>query len=108
MSRKCRECGSPIASSASTGRPPTYCDAVCRRAAEYALRRAQVLLTRAQRAEQDAGLATALGRSWDKAELTKVCDYWSGEIERLRGEIRSMLAGVASQSESLGTVEPRT
>ena len=95
--KQCPECGSPMPSAKSTGRPATYCTPVCRRAAEFSLRRAQVLLTRAQRAEQDAGLAVATNGSYraedDAARLT----FWRSEVKRLRDEIRALLAGVGDE-----------
>ena len=92
--RKCPECGSLLPSGKTTGRPATYCSAVCRRAAEFGLRRAQVLLTRAQRAEQDASLAVATGGSYRASDDGARLTFWRSEVTRLRGEIRVLLAGV--------------
>lgn len=36
---QCVKCGKPIQTTATTGRPPDYCSASCRRAAEYEVRR---------------------------------------------------------------------
>ena len=52
VEKVCR-CGAVLVRPA-TGRPPRYCSTSCRRAAEYDLRRAQQLLTRAERSEQTA------------------------------------------------------
>jgi len=96
--RKCPECGSLMPSAKSTGRPPTYCTPVCRRAAEFALRR--VLLTRAQRAEQDAALAVATGGSYRAADDADRLTFWRSEVKRLRDEIRSLIAGVGDDDET--------
>jgi hypothetical protein len=94
-------------SAKTTGRPATYCTPACRRAAEFALRRAQVLLTRAQRAEQDAGLGVATGGSYraedDAARLT----FWRSEVKRLRDEIRALLAGVGDDETPAAAPTPQ-
>ena len=100
----CPECSGPMPATKATGRPATYCSPTCRRAAEYAIRRAQVLLTRAQRAEQDARLRVATG--WGHKDDAKVVDFWSGEVDRLRGSLRELLDGTDDDN-SPGTVEPR-
>jgi len=101
--RKCPECGSPMPSAKSTGRPPTYCTPVCRRAAEFGLRRAQVLLTRAQRAEQDAALQVAIGGSYRAADDADRLAFWRSEVTRLRGEIRALLAGAGDRRRDTGS-----
>ena len=98
--KQCPECGSPMPAAKSTGRPPICCTPVCRRAAEFALRRAQVLLTRAQRAEQDAALAVAIGGSYRAADDAGRLTFWRSEVKRLRGEIRSLLAGAGDEDET--------
>ena len=98
--RKCPECGSPMPAAKTTGRPPTYCTPTCRRAAEFALRRAQILLTRAQRAEQDAALAVAVGGSYRAADDGDRLAFWRSEVKRLRDEIRSLIAGVGDDDET--------
>ena len=98
--KQCPECGSPLPSSKTTGRPATYCTPVCRRAAEFALRRAQVLLTRAQRAEQDAALAVAIGGSYRAADDGDRLAFWRSEVKRLRDEIRALLAGAGDEDET--------
>ncbi len=98
--RKCPECLSPMPAAKTTGRPATYCTPVCRRAAEFSLRRAQVLLTRAQRAEQDAALAVATGGSYRAADDAGALAFWRSEVKRLRDEIRALLAGVGDEDET--------
>jgi hypothetical protein len=95
--KQCPECGSPLPSGKATGRPATYCGAVCRRSAEFALRRAQVLATRAQRAEQDAALAVATGGSYRASDDGARLTFWRSEVTRLRGEIRALLAGAGDE-----------
>jgi hypothetical protein len=105
----CPECSGPMPTAKSSGRPPTYCSPACRRAAEYAIRRAQVLLTRAQRAEQDAGMRMALeATDWHRKDATAKLTYWRGEVERLRMSLRDLLAGVGTEDEQTpGTTEAR-
>jgi hypothetical protein len=95
---RCRECGTLI-EPAAAGRPAVYCSAVCRRAAEYDLRRSQVLLARAQRAEQDAGLKVAIAGAWQREECASVLKFWRAEVKRLREKLRAMLAGVIDEDE---------
>lgn len=99
--KQCPECGSLMPSAKSTGRPATYCTPVCRRAAEFALRRAQVLLTRAQRAEQDAALAVATGSNYQAADNASRLAFWRSEVQRLRDEIRSLIAGAGDGDDAL-------
>ena len=95
--KQCPECGNLMPSAKATGRPATYCGAVCRRSAEFALRRSQVLLTRAQRAEQDAALQVAIGGSYRAADDGDRLAFWRGEVKRLRDEIRSLIAGAGDE-----------
>jgi len=76
---------------------------VCRRAAGYELRRAQVLLTRAQRREQDAALRVSTVELWEVKGAERVLAFWRGEVARLRRELRALLAGV-SEADDLPTV----
>lgn len=101
---KCPECSGPMPAAKSTGRPATYCSPTCRRAAEYAIRRAQVLLTRAQRAEQDARLRQVTG--WGHGSDGKAAGFWAAEVERLRTALRELLDGTEDDA-SPGTTEPR-
>jgi hypothetical protein len=104
---RCRECGT-LVDPAATGRPAVYCSPVCRRAAEYDLRRSQVLLTRAQRCEQDAGLRLMTASSYRLDDEQKALDYWRAEVKRLRDKLRAMLAGVIDEDEggTLGADAP--
>lgn len=106
--RACLECGAQLPSGVRTGRPATYCGTVCRRSAEYRLRRLQTLTTRAQRAEQDARLRLTMAEAWDGATLGKRASFWADEVTRLEGRIRDLLAGVeAPEGSTPGTVEPQ-
>jgi hypothetical protein len=100
--KQCPECGSPLPTAKTTGRPATYCTPVCRRAAEFALRRAQVLLTRAQRGEQDAALAVATGSNYQAADNASRLAFWRLEVQRLKEEIRALLAGAGDENETQG------
>lgn len=99
---RCLECGA--AGRAARDWPAAdLCGAVCRRAAGYELRRAQVLLTRAQRREQDAALRVSTVELWEVKGAERVLAFWRGEVARLRGELRALLAG-ASEADDLPTV----
>lgn len=105
----CPECSGTMPEAKPTGRPATYCSPACRRAAEYAIRRAQVLLTRAQRAEQDAGMKMALETTdWHRKDAAAKLSYWRDEVARLRASLRELLAGVGSEdAATAGTTEAR-
>jgi hypothetical protein len=85
-------CGAELEQPA-TGHPRVYCGPVCRRAAEYALRRAQQLLTVAEKAEQRARAAHAV-ETWDKPSTRKVVKWWAGEVARLEGRLRELLGAL--------------
>ncbi|TPG12563.1 hypothetical protein [Pedococcus bigeumensis] len=94
----------------ATGRPAVYCTPACRRSAEYAIRRAQILLTRAQRAQQDAALRVAMSTSaWDIKDAEPRAAFWEGEVERLRTSLRELLEQVGTQDDEStpGTTDPR-
>jgi hypothetical protein len=88
----CRTCGEPLVA-ASTGRPPAYCSVPCRKAAEYALRRSQGLLKRAEMRAQDAALAVHLAGEWQRGSVKKRLEFWQAEVERLQVALRELLAG---------------
>lgn len=88
----CATCGERL-EQPDTGRPPKYCGEVCRRAAEYDLRRAQALLRRAEQRAQDARLALHLCSQWERKPLEKRLGFWDDEIDRLHITLRKFLAG---------------
>ena len=94
----CVTCGAPL-EQPPTGRPRTYCGQACRRAAEYELRRAQSLLTIAEKAEQRHRLAAA-STSYAVREA-RAATAWESEVTRLRGRLRELLAD-ASGDEGVG------
>jgi hypothetical protein len=87
----CLVCGVRIARRRGGGRPAQYCGEPHRREAEYRLRRAQSLLARAEKKLQDAGLAVALAKPWNAAETQRTLEYWSGEVERMRVELATLV-----------------
>lgn len=91
----CAECGEPLVPS-GTGRPPKYCSTVCVRSAEYAMRRAQSLLRRAEAKLQDLGSVAAVADQWERRAVDKRLAFWEAEVERLRVELRAGLAGGVS------------
>lgn len=104
----CGECGGDLPAPAATGRPATYCGPVCRRAAEYGIRRAQILLTRAERAEQDARCKAATEDNWRAKDFEAKEKFWAAEVDRLRGVMRGVLAGVEdTEEDGPGTTPPR-
>ncbi|MCO7193954.1 hypothetical protein [Pseudonocardia sp. McavD-2-B] len=56
------------------------------------LRRVQSLLRRASSKAQDAALALATGARFSEVTDRKVLEFWQGEIERLREEMRQLVA----------------
>lgn len=103
----CLECGGEMPVAAPTGRPAVYCGAVCRRSAEYAIRRSQVILTRAMRAQQDARRAHVLKLGWNEKERDAEVAFWDAEVGRLRLEMRQLLDGTCDEAGSPGTTGPR-
>ena len=92
----CLICGGVLVQSA-VGRPRRYCGPVCRRAAEYAIRRAQALLLRAARGAQSAALLVLTCESWQRREAETRRGFWEAEVERLEGELRELLAGLGGE-----------
>jgi hypothetical protein len=88
----CAGCGERLEQPA-TGRPRKYCGDVCRRAAEYDLRRAQALLKRAEQRAQDAALQVHMADHWQRTSVKNRLAFWQGEIARLRAELQQLLAG---------------
>jgi hypothetical protein len=88
----CAGCGERL-EQAGTGRPRKYCGEVCRRAAEYDLRRTQALLKRAEQRAQDAALQVHLADQWQRTAAEKRLSFWECEVERLRGVLRELLVG---------------
>lgn len=98
---ECSECGAPIGQP-TTGRPRSYCSALCRRAAEYELRRIQSALGRADRAETGARMGAAVAPSgWTvpDPQAKARAAWWAGECTRLRALLRDTLAGVAASTD---------
>lgn len=89
----CAECGRAfVRKGGGRGRPARYCGQVCRRAAEYELGRTQGLLRRSQQRHQDACLEVATASHYSKIDAEKTRDFWAAEVERLRLELRRLLA----------------
>lgn len=101
----CPQCGSTLLQ-ASTGRPRVYCGEVCRRSAEYELRRVQALLTRAERAVQTTAFELSDAEQWELKRLQRRLDFWCAEVAELNGRLRRVLAGQASAAEPGGVYEP--
>jgi recombinational DNA repair protein (RecF pathway) len=91
----CAGCGEPLEQPA-VGRRRKYCGEVCRRAAEYDLRRTQALLKRAEQRAQDSALQVHMAEKWQLSGVEKALAFWEGEVVRLRGVLRELLAGSGS------------
>ena len=87
---RCATCGGRVEQSGA-GQPRVYCDVVCRRAAEYALRRVVTLLSTADKGEQRARMALALpyGKTTDNRKTAKA---WRAEVEQLDEQLSRLLA----------------
>lgn len=88
----CLSCGNALQQPA-TGRPRSYCGVLCRRAAEYELRRVQSMLLQAERRELRAREEHEL-ESYDRPATRRALKWWAGEVERLRARQRALLASV--------------
>jgi hypothetical protein len=86
----CAMCGKALVQP-PTGRPRRYCGPVCRRAAEYELRRVQSLLLAAEKASQRARAAHD-DNTWDKASTRRAVKFWAGEVRRLQTRLFQLLA----------------
>jgi len=92
----CPRCGGDLPEAAATGRPRVYCSALCRRDAEFWLRRLQGHLARAERQLTTARLAKVTEgpytyRNGDAADRVK---FWTAEVKKLSADLR---AGLAAQ-----------
>lgn len=90
----CRVCGAEL-TLPRTGRPPRYCTVICRRAAEYALKRANHHLESLERRRDELRrrlttekLYVARRRSLEQEVATLEAD-----IDRYQGELRRLLEG---------------
>jgi hypothetical protein len=91
----CLVCGAELEQPA-TGRPPSYCSPVHRRAAEYELRRVQSLLTQAEKASQRARAAQATN-TWDKSSARASVKFWTAEVNRLQLRLLALLSADSPQ-----------
>lgn len=90
----CPQCGTKVAA-VRIGRPRVYCGDVCKRMAEYELRRAQARLQRAETKEQDARLKVATDH-WQRGNFEKAATFWAAETEHLKGQLRELLSGIST------------
>lgn len=94
---KCRVCSSPLAVRAGPGRPRSYCGPLCRRAAEYEIRRVQSLLLRAERMLQDVRLNSDLNYWRTPDERGHECSRLEAEVQLLQARLVGILAGLAPE-----------
>lgn len=90
--RACANCGDVI-EPGDIGRPPAYCGEFCRREAEYAIRRANSLIMRAEKKLSDLQAAKAVAvanGSWSGVGDAKL-KHWADEIESRRAEVSRLL-----------------
>lgn len=91
----CPGCGERL-EQAGKGRPRKYCGEVCRRAAEYDLRRTQALLKRSEARAQDAALQLHMADQWQRTSMEKRLSFWEGEVDRLRDVLRELFTSSAA------------
>lgn len=102
----CPRCGAALPPAAPTGRPRVYCGPVCRRDAEYALRRLQGHLTTAERSLQSARFALELAEAFPYemrlptvGAATRRVKFWTDEVDRLAAGLRFALADLSEDEE---------
>lgn len=89
VTTKCPACGTDFESNKGAGRPALYCSLACRRDAEYAIRRINSLLLRAEKARQDLVIQEPIWR--DEAAEKRKAERIDAEINRLRHRLRGLL-----------------
>lgn len=98
----CARCGAVLLQPA-TGRPRVYCSALCRRDAEYRLRRVQSHLARAERslttARMTAATASRYGYRDDAVQTKERIKFWTAEVEALTAELRAALVDLSQDEE---------
>jgi hypothetical protein len=99
MSRRvtCLECAGSLPAAAATGRPRSYCGNLCRKAAEYRLRRVQALLLAAERSLLRSR-AFEVSHSWVGKTSAEI-EFWQGEVARLTADLRTNLAAMSAETE---------
>jgi len=88
---ECIECGTPLAS-LREGRPADYCSATCRRMREYARRRAQAAVARAERELTEARFRAVAGTFAQRMVSGPQVVFWAAEVERARSALRALLS----------------
>jgi len=98
-SMKCPRCGAELPEPAATGRPRVYCSPLCRRDAEYRLRRVQGHLARAERNLTSARLAQASASPYGYrdagADAEEKVAFWTAEVAARSAELRTVLADLS-------------
>ena len=85
----CPQCGAGFEpQEGRPGRPQVYCSATCRRAREYAIKRAQRAVERAERELTDQRARVADGW-WHRAEELEA--FWVAEVDRTRAALEALL-----------------
>jgi len=101
MSGLCLVCSSPLPGRSATGRPAEYCSQACRRAREYAIKRTNAALERAEATltewRHDCDLN---GQRHPGKVATR--DWWAAEVTRLERHLSQLLAGEPDRNVSPG------
>ncbi|MEI8409302.1 MULTISPECIES: hypothetical protein [unclassified Kribbella] len=72
---------------------------MCRRAAEYELRRLQALLTAAERSEMKSHADAARFPEYKAAGARDAAQYWGKEVLRLRTRLHEVLSGLSGDED---------
>ena len=102
----CARCGAELVQP-DTGRPRVYCGPLCRRDAEYRLRRVQSHLARAERALTNARLSVAAGPTYVVKRPDVRMEFWKGEVQALSAELREALANLSADAVDEADEAPR-
>lgn len=84
----CKHCENVFESN-STGRPADFCSTRCRRAREYAIRRAERAADRAEQELTNARRDKSLGRSW--MDVDRKVAFWEAEAKRTADALEALL-----------------
>jgi hypothetical protein len=88
----CLMCGAPLPPAKPTGRPARYCSTTCRRAAEYALRRTNAHLQRAEMQRDSIQRSLDCGHYYpSRRAAQREIEVLDAAIARYRAELRQLI-----------------
>jgi hypothetical protein len=93
VASKCRYCGNPLSEPRGMGRPSTYCNRACRRAAQYEVRRAsrRIESLEAERDRLERQMAAQDDNPRVLARLQPEHNVAAAQVERARLRLRDLL-----------------